>query len=297
LSLARTPFLAVWHRNKIVKIDNFLLATDKKDRGISRELLVYKKREHESFKYIEQLKENELVIDIGANIGYYAIPSAKKAHRGKVFAIEPVKSNFQKLVENFELNYLVNYSAHRLAIGEKNEEKKINIYEKKNWSSFNSNLPAKIIRHEKVKVQTLDSFIAENLLQPPTFIRMDVEGYELPILLGAEKLLKSDEKMKIMIEIHPHYLEDRGIKKILSLLEKNNFRISQINLEISPALWRYRKLYNRYRKIFQLLPYGVVNKKYYNFESLSKILRTKNQYGEYLYYPHVIFEKQHSIKN
>jgi len=291
-ALVRRELLFLLKKKKEIIIDNYLLKVDRFDKGISKDLLVCKKREHLSFEFVKNsLDNNEIVIDIGANIGYYAILESKTAKKGEVYAIEPVSENFKLLKENIIANYLKNCHPKRLAIGEKAGNSQINIYKKKNWSSFNSTLPSEIVKKEKVPVETLDGFVQKYLKKSPTFIRMDVEGHELPILLGAKKILKTAEKLRIMIEIHPHFLKDNGIKKFLTILETNNFKITKINLEAPPIIWQYRSLYNKYRKIFALLPYGTIKKENYNYKFLERLLTKKDQNRQYIYHPHVVFEK------
>lgn len=291
-ALAKRELLFLFKKKKEIAIDNYLLKVDRFDEGISKDLLVCKKREHLSFDYVKNsLGNDEIVIGIGANIGYYAILESKTAKNGEVYAIEPVNENFKLLKENIANNCLTNCYPKRLAIGEKTGNSQINIYKKKNWSSFNSALPSEIVKKEKVQVETLDGFVRKYLKKPPTFIRMDVEGHELAIILGAEKILKTAEKLRIMVEIHPHFLKDDGIKKFLAILKNNNFRITKINLEAPPIIWQYRNLYNKYRKIFALLPYGTISKENYNYKFLEGLLTKKDQNQQYIYHPHVVFEK------
>lgn len=111
---------------KEIIIDNYLLKVDRFDKGISKDLLVCKKREHLSFEFVKNsLDNNEIVIDIGANIGYYAILESKTAKKGEVYAIEPVSENFKLLKENIIANHLKNCHPKRLAIGKKQEIPKL----------------------------------------------------------------------------------------------------------------------------------------------------------------------------
>jgi len=162
------------------------------------------------------------------------------------------------------------------------------VHEKKNWSSLEK-LPGRI-RKQRVNVVTLDQFVESQMGKRPTFVRMDVEGHELEILSGAKKLL-SQKRLKIMMEIHPHYLGDRGIDELLKILKKNEFRIDKIFLEINPAIFKFRNLYNRYRKIFSFLPYGEIDKKYYSFPVLAKMLKKKNSDGWRVYFIQVFLKK------
>jgi len=77
---------------------NYLMYVDLKDKGISKELYVHKTREHFSTEFLQKfVKEEDIVIDIGANIGYYALMEAQLANKGKVYAIEPIPTNVDLL--------------------------------------------------------------------------------------------------------------------------------------------------------------------------------------------------------
>ena len=66
------------------------------DRGISRSLILFGKREEDK-KYIldEVLNENMNIFDIGANIGYYTLFFLKKIKNGRILAIEPSIENLE----------------------------------------------------------------------------------------------------------------------------------------------------------------------------------------------------------
>ena len=81
-------------------IHTYKLKLDLNDRGISRALYLSSTREKEHIYILQtELKPNYTVLDIGANIGYYALlEESYLTENCTVYALEPVKENFQLLV-------------------------------------------------------------------------------------------------------------------------------------------------------------------------------------------------------
>ena len=90
--------------SKEIEINNYKMKTIANDKGISSELLIYGNHEPLTTKIIlEELSENMNCVDIGSNIGYYAvIESNMIGESGKIFAIEPSPINFPILKLNLD---------------------------------------------------------------------------------------------------------------------------------------------------------------------------------------------------
>jgi FkbM family methyltransferase len=209
----------------VVLVNGFKMELDlKKDVGISRDLFLFRKREHLSTDYVLKnnvFKENSTIIDIGANIGYYALLESGAVKDGSVFAIEPVSKNFKNLERNIFLNSIKNIKTFHLAIGDKNEFTEINVGEKGNFSSFLKNENAVYESKEKVEMMTLDSFVQIHQITP-SLIRMDVEGYETKIVEGMSLVL-SRMKPALLIEIHPHLIQREDMDKMIETFIANNY--------------------------------------------------------------------------
>lgn len=139
----------------------------------------------------EFLRENDLVFDIGANLGNYtAVFLGKKA---KVVAVEPQAYCVDFLKLRFGKNPAV--SILSCGIGASETEKEMMISSAHTLSSFNREwvdgvnkterfLPGKAVWQKKalIKIRTLDSLIAEYGV--PQYLKIDVEGYEQEVLRG-----------------------------------------------------------------------------------------------------------------
>ena len=91
------------------------------DLGISQALMLDKIREVKATNYIQTfLDKGDIVLDIGANIGYYVLLEARVIkNTGHIYAIEPIPSNIKMLKRNIELNNYQNVDIYTGAMGEK----------------------------------------------------------------------------------------------------------------------------------------------------------------------------------
>ncbi|MHA1265173.1 MAG: FkbM family methyltransferase [Candidatus Helarchaeota archaeon] len=203
------------------------------EKGIIWQILLFGKREPSATDFLIQsnfLKRGDVVLDIGANIGYYALLESKLVgSEGKVYAIEPVSSNYNLLKINIKLNKLINnIEAFHIAFGEKNETKTIYVSSVCNWSSLEKHENVEYLSQEKIRVKTVDSFLKNH--EKPKLIRMDTEGYEYKILKGMKETLKED--IKLFIEIHGSILKKNEINEIIELLKFYGFKPKL-------AIWEY----------------------------------------------------------
>ena len=200
----------------------------KDDPGISKDLLERGIREPVVTKILRQeIKPGDVVIDIGANIGYYALQEARLVGpEGMVYAIEPVVENYELLCKNIELNGYTNIKPYLLAIGNRTGKEELHRTKQSNCGVIWGETPRsqrfkrrmKQIGTDVIEVDTmtLDDFIKREGISPPDFIRMDVEGYEVAIIEGMKETLAKARNMKIEMELHyGHYDDSEVITKSL----------------------------------------------------------------------------------
>jgi FkbM family methyltransferase len=204
------------------------------DTGISRELAVYGVHEHNSTEEVKRvIKPGMKILEVGANIGYYALLETKLAGSGgHLYAMEPSPFNFDLLSRNLELNKLSNFDLYRTAAGSINGKARFLLSGKSNLSSFieRDDLSGEVTEVDVIK---LDDFLKDKNVD---FIRMDVEGFEGEILNGAKNILSSVNKPKLFfIEVHSDLL----LKKGSSCSEIVNFLFSY-GYEIRKSFWRGR---------------------------------------------------------
>ena len=154
------------------------------------------------------LEQGDLFIDIGANVGVYSVllSGEKKANS---IAFEPIPDTFRILESNVKLNNLENFvNLYNCGLG--NEKKKVKFVsdlDVSNHVSSDQNIIGENII--TVDILTLNDLNISN----PTLIKIDVEGFELEVLKGANKILEAKGLIAIIIELNGSG-EKYGIKDI-----------------------------------------------------------------------------------
>ncbi len=227
----RRALLANYYR--IVNGDRFLLRDvlgskmylDLKDKGLARDILAYGIRERYSVDVMkEELKPGQVVVDIGANIGYYALLEAKIiGERGRVYCLEPAPENIDLLRRNVAVNGYTNIEIYHAAAGAESKMGTIYLSESHNQHALIAENVGGMIGSMPVQVFALDDFLKDKPY--PSIVRMDVEGFELDILRGMKKILAEKNPLKFYIEIHGFFLKDGGVKELLSILKGAGFRV------------------------------------------------------------------------
>lgn len=206
-----------------VIVDGFKLYIHSGGDILSDSLLITKEYEPiETNKIKDLVKEGDIVIDAGANIGYYTVLLSKAVGpSGKVYSFEPGKDCFDLLKRNVEENSCNNVVLINKALLDKEGESSFYIHEKDKASSSIYN-EAPLVPATKVTVQvtTLDKEITE----PIDFMKMDIEGAELQALIGGKNLLKTCKKM--IIEMPEERYDFKDIKE---LLVDNKYKIKRLD--------------------------------------------------------------------
>jgi len=170
---------------------------------------------------IHVLREDDLFIDVGANIGSFTVlAGAVAGARG--FSFEPAPSTFKKLAMNIKVNRLddkmqcfnIGLGAQQGTIAFTNDEGATNHALSESETSE---------RAIQVDVSTLDIVLAD---QSPHVMKIDVEGYETLVLEGAEETLKKESLHSVLIELQGHgkrYGFDES--KIFDMMAKLGFEM------------------------------------------------------------------------
>jgi FkbM family methyltransferase len=155
--------------------------------------------ERDAVQYIRELRNGDIVIDVGAHIGSYTIRCAKLfGENGKVIAIEPIPENLILLKNNLEFNKLNNVLIEDKAIYNKQNKIKLFYYDihpsgASVFKKFESDHLHAII----VETTTLDAIIEKYNLKKIDLLKVDVEGAEAEVL--SDKALSITRK--IIIEV------------------------------------------------------------------------------------------------
>ncbi len=171
---------------------------------------------------ITEFVKGRTFFDIGANIGIYTLALSKIAKY--IYAFEPERTNYKRLVRNLNINSIANAKAIRKALSNQNSNN-LPLYIHKNNKGLHSTVIPLSNKTQIIKAVTLDHFVKVNKIKDIGLIKIDTEGGELNVLTGAQKTIR---------ELHPPLLIElnRPLSKIAGyelidlyrLLMKNNYK-------------------------------------------------------------------------
>jgi FkbM family methyltransferase len=161
---------------------------------------------------LRHLRPGMTMIDVGANIGHYAMVAARAVGpAGRVVAFEPDGENYAALAANLALNGLGHASAERLALGARAGA--LTLYRDAanrgghSLAAANVQAPAGA---QPVTVTTLDAYGETHLPgRRVDFIKIDVQGAESAVLEGAGAILVRDHP-SVLVEFWPHGIRAMG---------------------------------------------------------------------------------------
>ena len=156
------------------------------------------------------LKPGDTFLDVGANIGYFSLLASQLVgESGTVVSFEPSARALSKLTAHLCLNGCSNVTVCSQAMGESPGTERLNWAPSSNigGSTIARGKPAQGYS-EQIAVRRLDDVCSEMQLVP-SFIKLDVEGFELFALRGAREMLKKNHPM-VVCELTNHFLKDHG---------------------------------------------------------------------------------------
>lgn len=184
----------------------------------------------------ELLREGDTFVDLGANEGYFAVLAAIRCgDRGRVLAIEPQRRLWPVIVANAYHNKLSNITLLPFGIGAEEADIDLQLYPSTNSgaSGFSGSLNFKVsfIRLRKLwygkqrsRILPLDA-LANQLGDRVRLIKIDIEGFELEALKGAQHLLANHVFEYLLIELHDEALRSMGqsVNEINRMLAEHGY--------------------------------------------------------------------------
>lgn len=223
-------FLKIHLRPRLVKAGGYKIFINRKDFAVSSHLLMDKIYEPTETNLVRsQINKGDIVVDMGANIGYYTLIFAGLVGKnGKVFAFEPDPENFAILSKNVEENKLENVILINKAVSDKNGKTKLYLSEdnKGDHRIYDSGENRKSVT---VDVVCLDDFMGD-IKEKINFIKMDIQGAEGNALKGMTSVIENSKKIKILAEFWPMGLSNFNFdpKEFLEILEDYGFSFYNI---------------------------------------------------------------------
>lgn len=198
------------------------------------------------------LNKNTVFVDVGANIGQHSLFASRFAD--SVIAFEPIKSLFSQFQMSVDRNKFNNIHIMNHALGNVEEEIKINI------TGRNMGTSSILVKEEReegeyISVKRFDDIftkiIPEDIKEKKFVFKIDVEGYEYQVLLGMQDFLKRFNP-EMIVEYSPYLYSKVDVSigdNILSLLSANDYKVDIIKDDGSRELMEDLSLLNQYHQV------------------------------------------------
>jgi FkbM family methyltransferase len=176
------------------------------------------------------LKQGGIMLDIGANIGWYTLVMAKECGL-KIYSFEPDPFNFSVLKKNIKNNQITGVEVFQNAIADRETKMKLHLYKSYNSGRHSLIDHGKTGKFVEVDTITIDGFMEKHGLsaEPVELFKIDIEGFEMAAFRGAKETLKrcryifSEFSPEIMLSIQE---DPAGFTELFENLGYKAFNIS-----------------------------------------------------------------------
>lgn len=191
--------------------------------------IYYGFKENSRENLYSNIKKEDIVLDVGANVGDVSMMASKiVSEKGYIYGFEPDPTNFLRLNKNLSLNNFQNIDVINKGIGDKKGRFSLSIIDDRNRGMN------KIVKTQsgtntinEIDVIRLDDFVNERGLKKIDVIKIDVEGFEMNVLKGAEAIIKKYQPI-LFIEIDDNHLKEQNTsaKELVSLVKSLGYNIT-----------------------------------------------------------------------
>lgn len=188
-----------------------------------------------SFLMISRLRrlglDPQTVIDVGANVGQFAVAAGKLFPRAEIHSYEPVPDCFLQLEraaskmgkirprqlalgdQAGEIEFYVNTHRHSSSALKLNEAHKMAFPDAKESSVI------------KVRTSTLDEEYKPGQVKGPILLKLDVQGFEAAVIRGGRQLLSRVDNILVELSFEPQYSGEPDFQAVISLLSESGFHL------------------------------------------------------------------------
>lgn len=203
------------------------------------DIRAYKPARSESARLAKLLESHniDIVLDVGSNHGQYARQLRSIGYKGRIVCFEPLSEAFRLLSEYAKKDGKITI-APRMALGDHAGTVLINVSANSESSSLllvsETHLKAeplvKPIGTEMVPLNRLDDVVSGYLADTNSiFLKIDVQGYEMSVLRGAEELLQKAKGVQLELSLEPLYVDEPLYREMIEVVESLGFELYDIN--------------------------------------------------------------------
>jgi FkbM family methyltransferase len=189
------------------------------------------------------LKANLKIVDVGAHCGEWSLACARLLPRCEILSFEPVPEYYQQARQRAApyphwkvLPVALGHERGRMPIavrGLRSSFKPLVGSQFPDWAA--GNLPTE--RTELVPVETLDAMLQEHRFFPVDVLKIDAEGYEQEILLGAGETLRRTKQILIEVRFHELFTGGPSFCDVHRMLADYQFTLMHLKPCRGQCLW------------------------------------------------------------
>ncbi|QHT68840.1 FkbM family methyltransferase [Rhodocytophaga rosea] len=186
---------------------------------------------HALQKHLIQQNQFDLIIDVGANSGQYGVLLREIGYVGKIISFEPIPAIFTLLQKTASQDS--KWEIHNYAIGNEDGTISINVSENTYSSSIlpmlNTHLEAapesRYVKQESIAIKKLSSILTSAYLTKykSILLKIDVQGYEMPVIEGAIPLLPGIKMVQTELSFVPLYEQAPLYTDIIEKMKETGF--------------------------------------------------------------------------
>jgi FkbM family methyltransferase len=161
------------------------------------------------------LRPGDIFVDVGANIGYLsAVAAGQVTPSGRVSSYEPAPRYFSRLEEVQQLNPSYRWDVRQCGLGARPGVADLALARTNiGWNSLvPEHVPSELLDcMVTVPIVRLDDCLREAKIERVRLLKIDVEGYEGPVILGARSYLRERRIDHLVVEVQPGKYRDLGL--------------------------------------------------------------------------------------
>jgi FkbM family methyltransferase len=164
----------------------------------------------------QAVRPGDVVVDIGANIGFFSLLAARLVgDKGRVYSFEPEPTNFAFLCKNIALNGYENVTAFQKVVSDRAGRTKLYLANETGAHTLREAHDSEYFTQEKggdfidVESIVLDEFFT-GTNDRVDVVKMDVEGAEMLVFSGMDRIIGRNKKIKIFTEFCPAFMREMG---------------------------------------------------------------------------------------
>jgi FkbM family methyltransferase len=189
--------------------------------------------ELENLNLFHQLvSDDNIIFDVGANIGIYSLTAASTMSAStRIFAFEPADGAYQRLLANIDLNNFGNIMPFKLAIGDRKGNASFYVCDDDAYNSIIDNTMRPVLNIEKVELCTIDNFCQSNHIDRIDLLKIDAEGADYLILIGAMNILSQPTAPIIFCEYNRNIVNEINFRlsDLLDFIRELKYDIYEIS--------------------------------------------------------------------